>query len=271
MSRRLLALLTACCVALSVTAVAAFAHGNGSHHRGKTRHAKVHRTGQPANFLGAGLFGASVNSLAQRLSVDPADLRTAIKQTLADERTRQLTAAGLTPEEIAALQSCRFSHVGARGGTKGRREAAKKHARAAHHLRGANCDAATLKSAHDKLKAAPRPDYNAIKTDLATELAQKLGKTPDDVIAAVRAELDARLTQAVTAGWLTQKGHDLALACFDDPNSCDVRALKGEFRFPGHHGELAPSDTTPTGTAPPTTSAPGTMQPGGQQTSTPLR
>jgi hypothetical protein len=257
MSRRLLAVLTACCiVALSASAVA-FAHGSrGDHHHAATKKARVHRTGRPAGFLGAGLLGASVNSLAQRLSVDPADLRTAIRQTLAAERARQLTSAGLTPQETAALKACRgaarSSERTARGGKKGRRAAA--------------CDTAVLKSARAKLKAAPKPDYNAIKNDLAAGLAQKLGKTPDDVIAAVRAEIDARLTQAVTAGWLTQRGHDLALACFDDPNSCDVRALKGELRLPGHH-DANPSDTTP----PSTTAPSGTMTPGGRQTSTPLR
>lgn len=262
MSRRLLAVLSACLiVALSASAVA-FAHGSGGR-RHKTHHAKVHRTGHPAGFPGAGLFGASVDSLAQRLSVDPAALRTAIKQTLADERAKQLAAAGLTPEETAALKACRGpQRFAARGGKKGRRGVA----RAAHHPRSAACDTAALRSARAKLEAAPKPDYNTIKADLAAGLAQKLGKTPDDVLTAVRAELDARLTQAVTAGWLTQKGHDLALACFDDPNTCDIRALKGEFRFPGHLAD-GPSDTTP-----PSTSAPsGTMMPGGRQTSTPLR
>ncbi|WP_027007185.1 hypothetical protein [Conexibacter woesei] len=266
MSRRLLAVLTACLiVALSASAVA-FAHSGGGRHHRDARHGTVHRTVKPAGFLGAGLLGASVNSLAQRLSVDPADLRTAIKQTLADERARQLTAAGLTPQETAALKACRgarFPERTARGGKKGRRGVA----RTAHHTRAAaGCDATALKSARAKLKAAPKPDYNTIKSDLAAGLAQKLGKTPDDVIAAVRAELDARLTQAVTAGWLTQKGHDLALACFDDPSSCDIRAFKGEFRFPGHH-DAGPSDTTP----PSTTAPSGTMTPGGRQTSTPLR
>lgn len=269
MSRRLLAVLTACCIAaLSVTAVA-FAHGTGGrHHDHAGKHAaSAHRTGHPGSFLGAGLFGASVNSLAQRLSVDPATLRTAIKKAISDERAKQLAAAGLTPDEIAALQGCRGARFAARGGEKGRR-AVTKRARAAHHTAGAGCDPATLKFALTKLKAAPKPDYNAIKADLAASLAQSLGKTPDEVIAAVRAELDARVTQAVTAGWLTQKGHDLALACFDDPNSCDIKALKGEFRFPGHG---APSGTTPSDTTPPSSTAPGTMTPGGRSTSTPLR
>jgi transposase-like protein len=246
MSRRLLAVLTACCIAaLSVTAVA-FAHGTGGEHHGKKKahHGAVHhRGGQPASFLGAGLFRAAVNSLAQRLNVEPAALRTAIRQTIADERAKQLAAAGLTPEEIAALKRCRT----------------------ARHHRRADCDVATLKSARTKLKAAPKPDYDAIKADLAATLAQKLAKTPDEVLAAVRAELDARLTQAVQAGWLTQKGHDLALACFDTPSTCDVSALKGEIRFPGHHA--APSTSTPSDTTPPST----TMTPGGRDTSTPLR
>lgn len=254
MSRRLLALLTVCCIAALSASAVAIAHGTGGgrHHKAQSHHhAKVHRAGQPASFLGAGLFGAAVNSLAQRLSVAPADLRAAIRQTIADERAKQLDAAGLTADESAALKGCR-----------GVKHVAHKKARAAR--RGAGCDPAVLKSALTKLKAAPKPDYAAIKSDLAAGLAQKLGKTPDEVIAAVRAELDARLTQAVTAGWLTQKGHDLALACFDDPNSCDVKALKAEIRFPGH---AAPSDTTP-----PSTTAPSdTMTPGGRQTSTPLR
>jgi hypothetical protein len=258
MSRRLLAVLTACCIAaLSVSAVA-LAHGNGGrHHRTQNHHGKVHRAGQPARFLGAGLFGAAVDSLARRLSVDPADLRAAVRQTLADERAKQLAAAGLTADETAALKACR-------GGAAKR--VAHEKARAAGHRGASACDVTALKSARAKLKAAPTPDYDAIKSDLATGLAQKLGKTPDDVLTAVRAELDARLTQVVQAGWLTQKGHDLALACFDAPSSCDIRALKAEVRFPGHRDAGPPSTSTPSGTAPP-----GTMQPGGQETSTPLR
>jgi hypothetical protein len=260
MSRRLLALLTVCCIAALSASAVALAHGTGGgrrHHPRAAHQGKVHRAGQPAGFLGAGLFDAAVNSLAQRLSVDPAALRTAIRQTVADERARQLAAAGLTADETAALKHCR-------GGIAKRLPHHQK-ARAAHRRSAAACDTAALRSARAKLKAAPKPDYAAIKADLAAGLAQKLGTTPEAVLAAVRAELDARLTQAVTAGWLTQKGHDLALACFDAPGSCDVRALKAEIRFPGH---AAP----PSNTAPSTTTAPpGTMMPGGRSTSTPLR
>jgi hypothetical protein len=273
MSRRLLAVLTACCIAALSASAVALAHGNGGHHDAVRHGGKAHRTGRPADFLGAGLFGASVDSLAQRLSVDPATLRTAIRQTIAEERAKQLAAAGLTTDEIAALKACRGHgpRFAARGGKKGRRAAA----RAAHHTANADadCNAAALTSARAKLKAAKqaKPDYNAIKSDLATSLAQKLGKTPDEVLTAVRAELDARLTQAVTAGWLTQKGHDLALACFDDPNSCDVRALKAEVRFPGHPAPQA-SSSAPSDTTPPSTGTPsGTMTPGSRATSTPLR
>lgn len=130
--------------------------------------------------------------------------------------------------------------------------------------------------------ARPTPAQLAtLKTDLATALATKLGKTPDEILAAVRAELDARLTKAVAQGWLTAKGHDLALACFDDPATCDLKALRAEVHFFGHkthkrHGHKKHHHKTPTPaastTTPPSTTAPsGTMTPGGSATSTPLR
>jgi len=207
MSRRVLAVLAVCCIAaLSVTAVA-FAHGGGgkdgssgkSHHHQRRAHAKP-----PADFVARGLFAASLDSLAQRLSVEPAALRTAVKAVVREQR-------------------------------------AKKHHKA-------------------------KPDLAALKTELATSLATKLGKTPDEVLTAVRAELDARLTQAVQAGWLTQKGHDLALACFDDPNACDMKALKGEVCLFGHKHDKPSSDDQGTTSAPSST-----MTPGGRATSTPLR
>ncbi|WCB93782.1 hypothetical protein DSM104299_02498 [Baekduia alba] len=202
MSRRVLAVLAACCVAaLSVTAVA-FAHGGGSSGDKPAAHAK-HHTGLPASFLTRGPLAASVTSLAQRLGVDPRALRTAIRAVVKEQLAEQ-------------------------------RKAPRK----------------------------AKPDLTALKADLATSLAAKLGKTPDEVLAAVRAELDARLTQAVQAGWLTQKGHDLALACFDVPASCDVKALKGEVRVHGHKPE---SDTSTGG------GSGGRMTPGGRSTSTPLR
>jgi hypothetical protein len=247
MSRRVVAVLSACCiVALGVTAVA-FAHGNGSDPDGsahkRTGHAK--RVGAPAGFLGGGLFGAAIDSLARRLDVAPADLRAAIKAVAAEQWQKKLTAAGLTPDEIAALKACREHGVKKRDAARVRRTGAE------------GCDSAAVRSAVAKLKAAPKPDLAALKTELATSLASKIGKTPEQVIAAVRAELDARLTQAVSAGWLTQKGHDLALACFDTPASCDLKALRAEVRFFGHKRRHQGDNTK--------------MHPGGRSTSAPLR
>jgi hypothetical protein len=248
MSRRVLAVLSACCIAaLTVTAVAV-ARG-GDHDAASKAHKRAghaQRTaGHPADVLASGLFASVTKSLAQRLDVEPRALRAAIKAVAAEQWQKRLAAAGLTPGEIAALKACR-------GG----------HARRATSASG--CDAAAAKSAVAKLKAAAKakPDLTALKTDLATSLAQKLGKTPDEVLAAVRAELESRLTQAVQAGWLTPKGHDLALACFDAPATCDLKALKGEVRLFGHHGRNRQGTPGP---------GPGKMTPGGRATSTPLR
>jgi hypothetical protein len=239
MSRRLIAVLSAVCIAaLSVSAVALASSGGGDKqvekHAKRTAHA--HRGGGvghgPAGFLGGGFLGVALDSLAQRLGVAPADLKAAVKAVGQERMDKELAAAGLSPAEIAAVKACRET----RGFKKPGGAAA-----------GATCDEAAWKSAVTKLQAArkakAKPDLAALKTELATALGTKLNKTPDEVLAAVRAELDARLTQAVTAGWVTQKGHDLALACFDAPATCDLKALRAEVRFFGlghgrkHHGD----------------------------------
>jgi hypothetical protein len=248
MSRRVLTVLSVVCVAaLSVTAVA-LAHGGGD--KPKTAHAKQQKAGAPGRFLGGGLFGVALDRLAGRLDVAPADLRTAVEAVAREQFDKKLQAAGLTPGESAAVTACRAHGVKQRDAARVRTTAT-----------GAACDPALLKSAAAKLEAQPKPDLAALKTELATSLAAKIGKTPDEVVAAVRAELDARLTQAVAAGWLTQKGHDLALACFDDPASCDLKALRAEVTLFGHkqrhHGDGGAGS--------------GQMHPGGRATSTPLR
>jgi hypothetical protein len=255
MSRRVIAVLTAVCLAaLSVTAVA-LASGGGSDHQDGA--AKKHRA--PAakqRGIGGGILGVALTSLAQRLDVAPVDLRAAVTAIAREQAAKKAAAAGLTPEEIAALKACRTARHGA-----------------------STCDRAAAKSGRAKLKALPKPDLTALKAELATSLATKLSKTPDEVLTAVRAELDARLTQAVTAGWLTQKGHDLALACFDTPATCDLKALRAEVRFfghghakrkhaPKHHKGEKPTTTTPAPTPP---SGSGQMTPGGRSSSTPLR
>jgi hypothetical protein len=221
MSRRFLAVLTACCIAALGVSAVALAHGGSSEHHGAK--APKHRAVHPkhAGPLDGRFIGVALDSLAARLDVAPADLRAAIKAVAVEERAK---------------------HPG-------------KHAR-------------------------PTPAQLAtLKTELATALATKLNKTPDEILTAVRAELDTRLSQAVTAGWLTAKGHDLALACFDDPATCDLKALRAGVRFFGHkqhkhhghkhhhHQPAAASTTVP----PSTTTPPATMTPGSNATSTPLR
>jgi hypothetical protein len=100
----------------------------------------------------------------------------------------------------------------------------------------AACATDAARSARQKLKAAKaaKPDPVALKAELAQSLATKLGKTPEAVLTAVRAELDQRLTQAVGIGLVAQQAHDLALACFDDPASCDLAAVRAAFPFFGH-------------------------------------
>jgi hypothetical protein len=216
MSRRLLAILSVCCVAALGVSAVALAHGGSSERHG----ADAGKRAAHAKHAGDGFFGAALDSLAQRLDVPPADLRAAVKAVVAEQRAKPHTAWPPTPGQLAAL-----------------------------------------------------------KTELATSLATKLDKTPDEILTAVRAELDARLTQAVAVGWLTQKGHDLALACFDDPATCDLKALRAEAPFLGHGKQRsghrrhhrgqqpAPSTTTPPSTATP----PSTMTPGARASSTPLR
>jgi hypothetical protein len=241
MRRRLTVLFTVVCVAaLGVTAVA-LAHGGGGKdpERGTTRTTPVKPQdagGGPAGFFGRGLFGVVLDSLAGRLDVKPADLRKAVGAVIAEQRDKRLQAAGLTPAEIDALKACGRGHGhGFRGadGTLTKRDPTRV-PRARRST--AACDTDAAKSAIAKLRAAAnaKPDLVALKADLAQSLATKLGKTPDQILAAVRAELDARLTQAVTIGLVTQKGHDLALACFDAPATCDLTALKAEIKFPGH-------------------------------------
>jgi hypothetical protein len=204
----------------------------------RTGHAQPHRgaTGGPAARLraaGHGVLGAVLDSLAGRLSVPPADLRKAVGGLAAEQRRQRLAAAGLTPAETNALKACRPAHaLQRRDGVKKRDAARIPRTRTSR----AACDTAAAKSGLRKLRAAAKakPDLVALKTQLATALATKLGKTPEEVLTAVRAELDQRLTQAVGIGLVTQKGRDLALGCFDQPATCDLAALRSEVRF-GHH------------------------------------
>lgn len=127
--------------------------------------------------------------------------------------------------------------------------------------------AADQRAARQADPSAPKPDLAAKKTAWIDGVAAKLGKTPDEVAAAVRAELDERLTDAVAKGWLTEQGKTIALGCFDTPATCDFKALRAEFRAGDrgdrrhgkrHHGPCRKGDDDTT------------SRPGGRETSAPL-
>ncbi|HEV7751148.1 MAG TPA: hypothetical protein VGO71_06390 [Baekduia sp.] len=230
MRRRLTVLLTVLgLAALGVTAVALASGGDKTDIK-RTGDAKVHRTGG-ASHGGpfGGMAGVVLDSLATRLSVQPADLRKAIGEIAADQRQKRLQSAGLTQPEIDALKACRGDRkqLRHRDGVKKRDPARVRPAR----KDVAACTADAARSARQKLKAAAKvkPDLVALKAELAQSLATKLAKTPDAVLTAVRAELDQRLTQAAGIGLVTPQAHDLALACFDDPASCDLAAVRAAF------------------------------------------
>ncbi|HEY4097790.1 MAG TPA: hypothetical protein VGM33_19865 [Baekduia sp.] len=247
--RRRLTLLVAvlCLAALGVTAVALASGGKDG---AKQAHA-------PALH---GIAGMVLTSLAGRLDVKPADLESAIKAVVAEQRQKLVQTAGLTPAETSALQRCRTATAARRHATGIK----KRDAARVRPLRKppAACASDAAKSAQQKLQdAAAKPDLVALKADVAQSLATRLGKTPDEILTAVRAELDQRLTQAVAIGLVTQAGHDLALACFDDPATCDLTALRSEVHL-GHSHAKAPAGDGHT---------PGQMTPGGRSSSAPLR
>ncbi len=107
--------------------------------------------------------------------------------------------------------------------------------------RRGSCDLAAARAARAKLKAAKRAqarDLSKLKDLLLTDLAAELGKPVAEVTTAIGASLRDALDQAVARGWLTAKGRELALQCFDAPASCDRKALRAEVTlpFPGGFG-----------------------------------
>jgi transcriptional regulator with XRE-family HTH domain len=71
----------------------------------------------------------------------------------------------------------------------------------------------------------------ALRDPLAAALARELGTSRERVLAAARAELDARLTYGAGIGLVSPAGRALVLACFDRPAACDARALRRVLRF----------------------------------------
>lgn len=171
-----------------------------------------------------------LKSLAGRLDVEPRALRLALRKVARERWAARLEQAGLSTSEIAALKAChRHAHRRAH-----RRAGAPARSRATRSA----CDRAAARSARRKLQAAPDPDLAAIKNDAAAALAAELSVPEDKLLEAVRAELVQRLDQGVGIGLLTSEVRDQALACFDTPATCDLRALHRSARMHGrqHRG-----------------------------------
>jgi hypothetical protein len=175
---------------------------------------------------GHGMFFGPVrmafNGVADRLGVDPRELRDAAKGVKRRALDRAVSDGTITADERAALEAC----VG-----KNRRRS--------------NCDRAKARSAHRKLhrafKQRIRTDAAGLKTQVLEDLAAELGggKSAAQIDAAIRAELVDLLDKGVSMGFLTERARALALECWDSPNQCDRRALRAEVRkrFRGHrHG-----------------------------------
>jgi hypothetical protein len=187
-----------------------------------------------------------LDSLASRLQVTPAALRTGIHAVAVDQFAKAAKQAGLTDAQTDALKACHVARVAAKTKTtRARGAAARKSARKAHHRTRADaCDRSVIRPALKKLKALPKPDLAPLKTELSDALAAELGTTGAKVLEAFRAELDQRLGQAVGFGFVTEAGKTKALACFDSPATCDPKALRRELRGPAkamamtgrHHG-----------------------------------
>lgn len=173
-----------------------------------------------------------LTSAADRLGTTPAKLLAAVKAVAQEQFAKTAARAGLTPQETAALKDCHraFGRRGALMAARVRRAGARARARAA-------CDLTTAKAAIVKLRALPKPDYAALRTELSDALGAKLGIPGAKVLEAARAELDARLGQAVAMGFLPTDARAKALACFDAPATCDVKALRR--LMPLRHGRRA--------------------------------
>ncbi len=174
--------------------------------------ARGHRRG-PHGAMFKALRGMVLSGGAKRLGVSTEQLKDAVKAVAADRFAARAEQAKLSGAEKQALQDCRRHNRGQSGTT---------------------CDRTAARSAFKKLRALPRPDLGDLNTELSAALAKELGLSAGKVLDAARAELSARLDQGAKLGFVTADARKQALACFDTPDDCDVKALHRQFR--GAHG-----------------------------------
>ena len=205
----LLAALLAAVLALAVSAVT-LAGGRSSEGsrpvaRSLAGHHATHR----------GMHARMLADLAERLGVTTDQLRTAIRGVKRRTLDRAVERGAITPQQRDALAACLARRA---GGTEA-------------------CDRRLARRAFRALRRDAKPStFAQRKRELAGDLAAELGRPEDEVVAAVRAELAEKLDRAVAFGVLSERGRTLALGCFDEPASCDLRALRSEVRMPGWHG-----------------------------------
>src|SRR5918992_5101344 len=211
--RRSLALVTS--LALIVVAAAAVAlafasTGSSEPSRERASGTEAVHAGERAHRFGRHGFGplrALLDGLAERLDVTPERLREAIHGVKRRGLDRAVAEGVITSAERDALLAC-MSHD--RGG----------------------CDRAAARGAARKLHQAHRRrgarGLIRLKALVLGGLAAELGKPVGEVRAAARAELAEALDRAVAMGILSGRGRGLALACFDRPRACDLRALRAE-------------------------------------------
>ena len=186
---------------------------------GHAVHAKRGNRRRGGRHGGHRLFGPAAiafNGFADRLNVSRDELHDALRGVKDRALDRAVDENVITSAERDALKSCMKSR---------RRD---------------NCNRSQARAAHRKLHRALRQrvksDAAAVKAQFIDDLADELDKQPAEVDAAARAELVELLDTAVTLGFVTEKGRELALGCWDNPNECDRAALRAEVKQRFGHG-----------------------------------
>ncbi|MBA2637984.1 MAG: hypothetical protein H0U79_07180 [Solirubrobacterales bacterium] len=168
---------------------------------------------------------AVFRSYAQRLGVNETRLRVALERV------------GDTSARTALDRAVRDGAI-----TDAQRDALRR-----CHEDRARCDTAQLRDLKRELERTGEErleqlDLGALKGALAGDLASELQTTDTAVVAATRAELAGVLEGVVRSGLLTTQVRDRALGCFDDPEACDLDALRREIpmldALPGGLGQI---------------------------------
>ena len=217
--RRSLALIASTAlIAVAFVAVALAFASAGSSGSDTDRTAATEPVDSPGGGMGHGFRGhrgghgfwplrAALDGLAERLDVTPERLREALRGVKRRGLDRAVARGVITEVERDALLACMARD-------------------------GGGCDRATAHRAgrrlHRSFHRRGRRGLARMKAQVLGDLAAELGKPAAEVTEAVRAELVEWLDRAVAMGFLSGRGRELALACFDRPRSCDLRALRRE-------------------------------------------